>query len=268
MRTKAETRVDASSPLGIPLRQLLPGWIGLCLIAALAWAATIAWAGTMNVGPGTMGMSLATFLPIWVVMMAAMMFPSVAPMAIVWIRSVAARPSSRDRVVGIASFLAGYLCAWAAFGAAVYVVLLGAGRLANDAPGTVRWVGAAIFAVAGVYQLTPLKGACLRHCRTPLGSLFHYASYKGPVRDLRVGIHHGLYCVGCCWGLMIVLVAVGAMNIPVMVTLAGVILIEKVWRHGTAFSRVIGVSLLVIAALMLIFPSLVPGLTATPMSSM
>jgi predicted metal-binding membrane protein len=67
---------------------------------------------------------------------------------------------------------------------------------------------------------------------------------------------------------MIVLVAVGAMNIPVMVTLAGVILIEKVWRHGTAFSRVIGVSLLVIAALMLIFPSLVPGLTATPMSSM
>ena len=260
--------MDASSPLGIPLRQLLPGWIGLCLIAALAWAAIIAWAGTMNVGPGTMGMSLATFLPIWVVMMAAMMFPSVAPMAIVWIRSVAARPSSRDRVVGIASFLAGYLCAWAAFGAAVYVVLLGAGRLANDAPGTVRWVGAAIFAVAGVYQLTPLKGACLRHCRTPLGSLFHYASYKGPVRDLRVGIHHGLYCVGCCWGLMIVLVAVGAMNIPVMVALAGVILIEKVWRHGTAFSRVVGVSLLVITALVLFFPSLLPGLTATPMSSM
>jgi predicted metal-binding membrane protein len=222
----------------------------------------------MNVRPGTMGMSLATFLPIWVVMMAAMMFPSVAPMAIVWIRSVAARPSSRDRAVGIASFLAGYLCAWAAFGAAVYVVLLGAGRLANDAPGTVRWVGAAIFAVAGVYQLTPLKGACLRHCRTPLGSLFHYASYRGPVRDLRVGIHHGLYCVGCCWGLMIVLIAVGAMNIPVMVALAGVILIEKVWRHGTAFSRVVGVSLLVIAALVLFFPSLLSGLTATPMSNM
>jgi predicted metal-binding membrane protein len=67
---------------------------------------------------------------------------------------------------------------------------------------------------------------------------------------------------------MIVLVAVGAMNIPVMVALAGVILIEKVWRHGTAFSRVVGVSLLVIAALVLFFPSLLPGLTATPMSSM
>ncbi len=268
MRTKAETRVDASPPLGIRLHQLLPGWIGLCLIAALAWAATIEWAGTMNVGPGTMGMSLATFLPIWVVMMTAMMFPSVAPMAIVWIRSVATRPSSRDRVVGIASFLAGYLFAWTAFGAAVYVVLLGADRLANDAPGSVRWVGAVIFVTAGVYQLTPLKGACLRHCRTPLGSLFHYASYKGQMRDLRVGVHHGLYCVGCCWGLMIVLVAVGAMNIPVMVALAGVILIEKIWRHGTAFSRVIGVSLLVIAALVLLHPSLLPGLTTTPMSSM
>jgi predicted metal-binding membrane protein len=259
--------LDASSPLGIPLRQLLPRWIGIGLIAALAWAATIAWAGTMNVGPGTMGMSLAKFLPIWVVMMAAMMFPSVAPMAIVWIRSVAARPSARDRVVGITSFLAGYLCAWTAFGAAVYVVLSGAGRLVLDAPGTVRWVGAAIFAIAGVYQLTPFKRACLRHCRTPMGSLFHYASYRGPARDLRVGIHHGLYCVGCCWGLMIVLVAVGAMNIPVMVALAGVILIEKVWRHGSAFSRVVGVSLLVIAALVLFFPSLLAGLT-TPMSSM
>ena len=215
-----------------------------------------------------MGMSLATFLPIWVVMMTAMMFPSVAPMAIVWIRSVATRPSSRDRVVGIASFLAGYLCAWAAFGAAVYVVLLGADRLADDAPGSVRWVGAVIFATAGFYQLSPSKGACLRHCRTPLGSFFHYASFKGHTRDLRVGIHHGLYCVGCCWGLMILLVAVGAMNIPVMAALAGVILLEKVWRHGTAFSRVVGVSLLVIAALALFLPSLLPGLTATPMSGM
>jgi predicted metal-binding membrane protein len=201
-------------------------------------------------------------------MMTAMMFPSVAPMAIVWIRSVATRPSSRDRVVGIASFLAGYLCAWAAFGAAVYVVLLGADRLADDAPGSVRWVGAVIFATAGFYQLSPSKGACLRHCRTPLGSFFHYASFKGHTRDLRVGIHHGLYCVGCCWGLMILLVAVGAMNIPVMAALAGVILLEKVWRHGTAFSRVVGVSLLVIAALALFLPSLLPGLTATPMSGM
>jgi predicted metal-binding membrane protein len=213
-------------------------------------------------------MSLAVFLLVWVLMMAAMMFPSVAPMALVWARSVAARPRTQERVAGIASFLAGYLCAWASFGAAVYVVLLGAGRLAHDAPDVARWAGAAIFAVAAVYQLTPLKTACLRHCRSPVGSLFHYASYKGPGRDLRAGAHHGLYCVGCCWGLMIVLVAVGAMNIPAMVALSGVILVEKVWRHGRAFSRAVGVSLLVVAALAPFVPSLLPGLTVAPMSPM
>ena len=265
---KPDSRGDAGAPLEVPLRQLLHGWIWLCLIAALGWAATIAWARTMGVGPGTMGMSLAAFLFLWVVMMAAMMFPSVAPMALVWIRSVAARPRTQDRVTGITSFLAGYLCAWAAFGAVVYLVLLGAGRLADDAPAAARWVGSAIFAVAAVYQLSPLKGACLRHCRTPVGSLFHYASYRGPARDLRVGMHHGLYCVGCCWGLMIVLVAVGAMNVLAMIALAGVILIEKVWRHGQAFSRAIGISLLVVAALVPFVPALLPGLIAAPMSPM
>lgn len=262
---RAKTEVEADQPLGVSLSQLLPWWIGLSLIAVLAWVATISWAGPMGVGPGTMGLSLTAFLLIWLVMMAAMMFPSVAPMAIVWIRSVAARPTTKERVVGIALFLAGYLLAWEAFGVAVYAVLLGTARLAQGAPDAARWAGAAIFALAGVYQLTPLKRACLRHCRTPVGSLFHYASYKGKGRDLRVGIHHGLYCVGCCWGLMIVLVAVGAMNAPAMVALAGVILIEKVWRHGPAFSRSVGVFLLVVAALAPFIPALLPGFQAAPM---
>lgn len=262
---RAETEVEADPPLGLSLSQLLPWWIGLCLIAALAWVATISRVGPMGVGPGTMGLSLTVFLLIWLVMMAAMMFPSVAPMAVVWIRSVAARPTTRERVVGIATFLAGYLLAWEAFGVAVYAVLSGVGRLAEGAPDAARWAGTAIFALAGVYQLTPLKRACLKHCRTPVGSLFHYASYKGPGRDLRVGIHHGLYCVGCCWGLMIVLVAVGAMNAPAMVALAGVILIEKVWKYGPAFSRSVGVVLLAVAALTPFIPALLPGLHAAPM---
>jgi predicted metal-binding membrane protein len=258
-------KAEAGQRLGVSLRQLLPWWIGLCLIAALAWVVTITWAGPMGAASGTLGLSLAAFLPIWLVMMTAMMFPSVAPMAIVWIRSVSARATTRERVAGVASFLGGYLVAWATFGAAVYAVLLGAGRLAEDAPATTRWVGASIFAVAGVYQLTRLKRACLRHCRTPVGSLFHYASYRGFARDLHVGAHHGLYCVGCCWGLMIVLVAVGAMNVPVMVTLAGVILIEKLWRYGAAFSKATGVLLLVVACLAPFTPSLLPGLRMAPM---
>jgi predicted metal-binding membrane protein len=265
---RADADVEARPPPGVSLSDLLPWWIGLCVVAALAWVATITWAGSMGVGPGTMGLSLAGFLFVWVVMMAAMMFPSVAPMAIFWIRSIAARPTRPERVVGVAVFLVGYILAWTAFGVAVYAVLLGAGRLVEDAPAAARWAGAAIFAVAGVYQLTPLKGACLRHCRSPVGSLFHYASYRGRARDLRVGMHHGLYCVGCCWGLMIVLVAVGAMNVPAMVALAGVILIEKVWRHGPVFSRAVGLALLVVAALVPFFPSLLPGLHAVPMSPM
>jgi predicted metal-binding membrane protein len=212
-----------------------------------------------------MGLSLGGFLVVWVVMMAAMMFPSVAPMAIIWIRSVAARPTRRERVTGVTSFLAGYLLAWAAFGVVVFVLLRGADRLVMEAPDVARWTGAVIFAVAGIYQLTPLKGACLRHCRTPIGSLIHYASYSGRARDLRVGVHHGAYCVGCCWGLMIVLVAVGAMNIPVMVALAGVIFVEKVWRHGAGFSKAVGVALLVLAVLVPFVDGLLPGLHAAPM---
>lgn len=215
-----------------------------------------------------MGISFVSFLPVWIVMMTAMMFPSVAPMALLWIRSVSARSRTRDRVAGIALFLSGYLCAWTAFGAVVYIALAGTGKLANDSPGAARWVGVAIFAMAGIYQLTPLKRACLRRCRTPFGSIFHYASYRGPARDIRVGMHHGLYCVSCCWGLMIVLVAVGAMNIPIMIALAGVIFIEKVWRHGQLASRFVGLSLLVLAILAALVPSLLPGLIGPQMTGM
>src|SRR5262249_2136713 len=102
--------------------------------------------------------------------------------------------------------------------------------------------------------------------RSPVGSLFHYASYSGPMRDLRVGMHHGLYCIGCCWGLMIVLIAVGTMNIAVMAALAAVILIEKVWRYGRPFAMAVGAGLIVVAVLALFVPRLLPGLQ--PMSPM
>jgi len=214
-----------------------------------------------------MGLSLVAFLALWVVMMTAMMFPSVAPMVVVWIRSISARPTRTARVSGVAEFLSGYMVSWAAFGLLAYLALLAADRVVGGSPTTAKWVGAGIFLLAGVYQLTPLKGACLRHCRSPIGSLFHYASFKGPARDLRVGMHHGLYCVGCCWGLMIVLVAVGAMNIAVMAALAAVILIEKIWRYGRPFARAVGITLIVLAVSALFMPRLLPGLHPTaPMS--
>ena len=111
-----------------------------------------------------------------------------------------------------------------------------------------------------------MKGACLRHCRSPLMQLLQYASWKGRARDLRVGLHHGAYCVGCCWGLMVVLLAVGLMNVAAMVGLAAVIFLEKLWRHGKLLSLLVGVALLAMAALVALYPLLLPALQPRHMS--
>ena len=96
---------------------------------------------------------------------------------------------------------------------------------------------------AGIYQITPLKNFCLRHCRSPVAFLLHVSGYKGRFRDVRVGLYHGLYCVGCCWGLMLVLITVGIMNLAWMAAIAAAVLLEKTWRHGIGFSRAIGAAL-------------------------
>jgi len=122
------------------------------------------------------------------------------------------------------------------------------------------WVGAGVLVAAGAYQLTPLKDFCLRHCRSPIAFLLHVSGYKGRLRDVRVGMYHGVYCVGCCWGLMLVLIAVGVMNLAWMAVLTVVIFLEKTWKYGPAFSRITGVSLIVFARFVPAHPELLPGL--------
>jgi predicted metal-binding membrane protein len=122
----------------------------------------------------------------------------------------------------------------------------------------------AVFGVAGIYQLTSLKDRCLAHCRSPLGLLLHYGSYRGRLRDLRVGAHHGGYCLGCCWALMVILVAVGVMNVAAMVGLAAVVLIEKAAPRGPALGRLVGAAALALAVAIIWFPWLAPGLHAAP----
>jgi predicted metal-binding membrane protein len=247
-----------------PLRQIALPWAVLAALGVLAWLATIAQARGMGNGPGTMGMSLPFFLPMWVVMMAAMMFPSVAPVATSWARSITRTATGAGRAARIAAFVGGYLVAWASFGVVAFGIFAGTGRLVDAHPGTGRWLGAAVFAVAGAYQLTPLKQACLRHCRSPFAQLARYAGYRGASRDLRVGLHHGLYCVGCCWGLMIVLVALGVMNVAAMAGLAAVIFLEKLWRRGQWLSRLVGVGFLVAAGLAPSQSWLLPALRTMP----
>jgi predicted metal-binding membrane protein len=122
----------------------------------------------------------------------------------------------------------------------------------------------AVFAACGVYQLSRLKDRCLAHCRSPLALLLHYGSYKGRSRDLRAGAHHGAYCLGCCWGLMVILIAVGVMNIAAMIGLAAVVLVEKTWRWGALAGRVAGVATLGLAVAIIWLPWLAPGLHAAP----
>ncbi|HUC23021.1 MAG TPA: DUF2182 domain-containing protein [Streptosporangiaceae bacterium] len=231
----------------------------LLILAAGAWAATLALARGMAGMTGTMGLGLALFVPIWTLMMAAMMLPSVMPTA-----SLYARTFRDHRAVRTAGLVVGYLAVWAAAGVPAYGLAWLAGWLTGTHRSAAHVLAVAVFAVCGVYQLSSLKDRCLAHCRSPLGLLLHYGSYQGRTRDLRVGIHHGGYCLGCCWGLMAILIAVGVMNVAAMVGLAALVLIEKAWRWGPAAGRLAGVAALGFAVALIWLPWLAPGLQATP----
>jgi predicted metal-binding membrane protein len=241
-----------------------PGLLGLIACALLAWYLTVLLAAGMPPGPGSMGLGLTGFLIGWAVMMTAMMLPALAPLLSAYLRSIRAEHSSWTRAVRTAALVAGYLLTWTGFGVLVYGASVLGGRLAAGAPAAAPWVGGGLLAAAGIYQLTPLKNYCLRHCRSPIAFLLHVSGYKGPLRDMRVGLYHGLYCVGCCWGLMLVLIAVGVMNLAWMAAIAAAVLLEKTWRHGTTFSRAVGAGLIVFACFVPAYPALLPGLYMAP----
>ena len=249
-------------------RQLAVPWIAVAALAAVAWVVTVALARDMGNGPGTMGLAVLPFLGLWAVMMAAMMLPSVAPVAVLWTRLISGASAGLGRVARMGMFLGGYLLAWTAAGAVAFAALTGTGRLVTASPAAAKWLGVAIFIAAGTYQLTPWKDWCLRRCRSPIGALLYYAGFKGRGRDLRVGLHHGATCAGCCWGLMVVLVAVGVMNVAVMAALTVVIFAEKLWRHGKPFGQAVGAALAVTGVLAIWFPWLLPGLHVSGMPAM
>jgi predicted metal-binding membrane protein len=268
MADRAGPAVAARPVQSLRPRQLAAPWIAVAALAAVAWAITVAQAWSTGNGPGTMGLAVLPFLGLWVVMMAAMMLPSVAPVAVLWTRLISGVSAGPGRVVRMSAFLAGYLLAWAAVGAVAFAALAGTGRLVTASPVAAKWLGVAIFVAAGSYQLTPWKDWCLRRCRSPVGALMYYLGFKGRSRDVRVGLHHGATCAGCCWGLMIVLIAVGVMNVAVMAALAAVIFAEKLWRHGKPFGRAVGVVLVAAGVLAIWLPWLLPGLHVSAMPAM
>lgn len=238
-----------------PWRRFTPQTAALLLVAAAAWLVVVRQASTMGPMPGTMGLGLSSFVVLWALMMAAMMLPSVAPLASMYSRSVRAH-----RPLRLASFALGYLLVWAVTGVPAFGLAGLAGMLADGHPTAATVVGVTIFAICGLYQFTPLKYRCLQQCRSPLSLLLHYGSYRGALRDVRAGAHHGAYCVGCCWSLTVLLVALGIMNVAAMVVLAAVVLSEKLWFRGEAFPRAVGLVAFALAITVIWVPELAPGL--------
>ena len=242
------------------------GLVGLLLVlAAVAWATTGGLMSGMDAGPGSDPRTLGFFLGAWVVMMAAMMFPSIAPMVVMHVRIQDGRKErGQSAPIGATSlFVAGYLVTWTAAGLVGYgAYQLGAAitgdLFAWDNAGP--YLAGGIIVAAAVYQLTPLKDTCLRHCRSPF--MFLIERWKpGRTGALRVGIEHGGWCVGCCWALMAALFALGVMSIGWMAFIAALIAIEKLLPWRVLANRGIALLLLVLGLAVAVTPGSVPGLT-------
>lgn len=182
--------------------------------------------------------SLPLFLAMWVVMMVAMMFPSVSPGVLIFDRW---RRSRQRSVATTVAFVAGYLLIWSVVGVFAFTAIV-ALDLQIDSSATALRVGGAVLIGAGIYQLTPLKTVCLTQCRSPLSLIMQHAQLLGEgVRGpLQVGLMHGGWCIGCCWALMLVLIALGVMHLGWMAAVAALILVEKVLPSGKSASYLIG----------------------------
>jgi predicted metal-binding membrane protein len=235
----------------------------LFMLAAIGWWWTAGEMRGMDQGPWSALGSFGWFLAVWVVMMAAMMFPSISPTVALYARM------SRSRVLPV-SFTAGYLAIWGAAGVVAFLIALTTAQVAH---GALAWenngrtiAGVTLLAAAG-YELTPLKDVCLGKCRSPLGTLL--GSWRaGWAGAFRMGLGNGVWCVGCCWALMASLFALGVMSLTWMAVVAGLIALEKTipWRRAATYGTT--TVLVVLGVIMLVAPDALPGLTVPGESQM
>jgi predicted metal-binding membrane protein len=243
------------------------GMVGaLFAVAAIGWWWTAGEMRGMDHGPWSALGTFGWFLAVWVVMMAAMMFPSVSPTVALYARM------SRSRVLPVA-FTAGYLATWGTAGVAAFLIALTTTHVAHGAlawENTGQTIAGVTLLVAAGYELTPLKDVCLGKCRSPLGTLLGSwrAGWSGA---FRMGLGNGAWCVGCCWALMASLFALGVMSVTWMAVVAALIALEKTipWRRVATYGTT--TVLVVLGVLMLVAPDALPGLTVpgqSPMPSM
>ena len=226
----------------------------LLILALVAWFVTVEAMRGMDAGPGTDLRSLGWFMGVWVTMMAAIMLPSAAPIVSLF--------STLRRDAPPWAFVLGYLLAWAAVGLGAYALFRALQAVAPsftawDERGP--WVAGGALVLAGVYQITPLKAACLRNCRTPVAFLLR--SGPGAFGAVRTGFGHGAYCIGCCAGLMLALFALGVMSLVWMAGVTVAILAEKVLPAGEWVAHALAVVLVAGGVWVAAAPETVPGLT-------
>jgi predicted metal-binding membrane protein len=248
----------ASYPLSRERNAIL---VTLLLLAAGAWALLV-WQWATNSGDMslTMGMGAPLFIAIWIAMMVAMMFPTAAPMILTFARVHENNKAQGRPFVPAWVFTTAYLSIWTAAGALAYGAAVGLDELAGHS----RWlmdnaprIGGAVIVVAGLYQLSPLKYRCLSKCRTPLSWVL--TSWRdGYSGSVRMGLQHGLYCLGCCWLLFVILFPLGLMNVGAMALITVLIFAEKSAPYGRQVAALAAVGLIAYGALVIFMPDLLP----------
>jgi predicted metal-binding membrane protein len=237
----------------------------LFALAAIAWWSTAQRMRGMDEGPGTDLGAVGWFLGVWVVMMAAMMFPSVAPTVALYARMARRRTPAAPLV-----FTAGYVVTWTVAGALAYGVFDGVRSLLGPQlswDGGGRWLAGGTVVAAAAYELTPLKNVCLSKCRSPLGFLL--GSWREGLRGaFQLGARQGAWCVGCCWALMAALFALGVMSLAWMALVAALIALEKTLPARRAVTYATAALLLALGLLLIAAPDAIPGLTVPDAGAM
>jgi predicted metal-binding membrane protein len=241
--------VDVAMPMGLLTLAVIGWW----------WSARMASDAGMTGMDGAMEstMSLGGFVLAWVAMMAAMMLPAVLPVVRLY-----ARAAAHGRAAPTGFFALGYLMVWGVMAAPAYFAWRALdGPLAEGQAWVARLAGAT-FLVAAVWQLTPLKTTCLRHCRSPLGFFMRFGrGIDRPLGAARMGLAHGAFCFGCCWPLFAVLVVLGTMNLGWMVLITAVVALEKLAPRGEAIAVAAGAGLAAVGVVLLADTSMLIHLT-------
>ncbi len=202
-------------------------------------------------------LTLGAFVVAWLAMMTAMMFPAISPVVKLYGRAAAA-----GRVAPLPFFVAGYIAVWTSVGFPAYAAWRALMDPIEDARPWVGRLAGVVLVAAAVWQLTPLKSICLRHCRSPISFFLRFgAKVTRPVGAMRMGVTHGLFCLGCCWALMAVLVALGTMNLAWMAGLALLILVEKNASFGERAAQLAAVVFAAAGISLLVRPETLTALT-------